>query len=172
MPKVLAGRCCHSWEQDLQGGCHPKLRSTRFHAGPMQCLRAGLLSETSSRAPQRTTCALEAGQGVQLFCSSVTQGCCMAKQAPPGWALDQLRAFPRGSGNSVEQCQPAWAWWCCPPLRAGLCPCATCGWCGINGILLCATRRQFVLLPFLSTDTTRLTSPPPPPFGYFFIIIF
>lgn len=172
MPKVLAGRCCHSWEQDLQGGCYPKLRSTRFRAGPWNVSGQGSSQRPAAEHLKELHVHWKQGRVCSFSAVLSHKAGCMAKQAPPDWALDQLRAFPRGSGNSVEQCQPAWAWWCCPPLRAGLCPCATCGWCGINGILLCATRCQFVLLPFLSSDTTRLTSPPPPPFGYFFIIIF
>lgn len=74
------GRCQKCWQgaaataasRTLQGGCYPKLGSTRFCAGTMQCPRAGLVSQTSSRAHQRTACALKAGQGVQLFCSPVT----------------------------------------------------------------------------------------------------
>lgn len=73
-PKWWCGAAATAGSKTLQGRCHPQLRSTRFCAGSVQCPRAGLLSQTSNRAPQKIACAEEAEQDVQRFCSPVTRG--------------------------------------------------------------------------------------------------
>lgn len=67
--------------------------------------------------------------------------------------------------NSASLREPGGA--ALPPLHAEMCPCATCGWCGIDEILLRATTCQFALLQFLSTATSLPTSPLTPSFLFF-----
>lgn len=107
----------------------------------LQCPWAGLLLQTSSRAPQKIARAEEAGQGMQLFCSPVPRGWLHGQTSMswlgPGPALSlskRLQEFsravpacvspavlPSAARSAVPLCSGWWLWDRWNALRASRC---------------------------------------------------
>lgn len=120
----------------------PELRRTGGAAGPPVCacrVPGQGSSPTSSRASQKIARAEKTGQGMQAFqasCWPVVGGLLCGKTST-SWlgspALNVSKVL-----QEFSRIVPAQQY--CPPLHTEVRACAMCGWCGIDELLLYATR--------------------------------